>query len=107
MDKLPKNKKQLEKVLEKVNQKMLQYQQQFYQETYENISKKSKIEDNSIPICEDVTQLDFDKLIKCQLEFGGRLFDAIMMDPPWQLSSSQPSRGVAITYESLSDDKIK
>lgn len=27
-----------------------------------------------------------------------------MMDPPWQLSSSQPSRGVAIGYESLSDD---
>ena len=37
---------------------------------------------------------------------GGRLFDVIMMDPPWQLSSSQPSRGVAIAYDSLSDDAI-
>lgn len=37
---------------------------------------------------------------------GGRLFDVIMMDPPWQLSSSQPSRGVAIAYDSLSDDHI-
>lgn len=29
-----------------------------------------------------------------------------MMDPPWQLSTSQPSRGVAIAYDSLCDDKI-
>lgn len=29
------------------------------------------------------------------------------MDPPWQLSSSQPSRGVAIAYDSLNDDKIQ
>ena len=29
-----------------------------------------------------------------------------MMDPPWQLSSSQPSRGVAIAYDSLSDENI-
>ena len=28
------------------------------------------------------------------------------MDPPWQLSSSQPSRGVAIAYDSLSDYDI-
>ena len=29
-----------------------------------------------------------------------------MMDPPWKLSSSNPSRGVAIQYDSLSDDII-
>ncbi len=29
-----------------------------------------------------------------------------MMDPPWQLSTSQPSRGVAIAYDSLMDDAI-
>lgn len=29
-----------------------------------------------------------------------------MMDPPWRLSSSQPSRGVAIQYQSLSDELI-
>lgn len=71
------------------------------------MSKKSKISDNSIPICSDVTEIDFNKLVRCQQEFGGRLFDAIMMDPPWQLSSSQPSRGVAIAYDSLSDEKIR
>lgn len=30
-----------------------------------------------------------------------------MMDPPWKLSSSQPSRGVAIQYESLNDEYIE
>lgn len=29
-----------------------------------------------------------------------------MMDPPWKLSTSQPSRGVAIQYCSLSDEAI-
>jgi len=29
------------------------------------------------------------------------------MDPPWRLSSSQPSRGVAIQYSSLSDEAIE
>lgn len=30
-----------------------------------------------------------------------------MMDPPWKLSTSQPSRGVAIQYDSLSDECIE
>ena len=30
-----------------------------------------------------------------------------MMDPPWKLSTSQPSRGVAIQYNSLSDEAIE
>ena len=28
-------------------------------------------------------------------------FDVIVMDPPWQLASSQPTRGVAIGYAQL------
>ena len=42
-----------------------------------------------------------------QKKFGGRLFDVIMVDPPWQLSTSMPSRGVAIAYQSLSDEVIE
>ena len=30
-----------------------------------------------------------------------------MMDPPWKLSTSQPSRGVAIQYDSLNDEYIE
>jgi len=46
------------------------------------------------------------KLSREQEKNAGGFFDVIMMDPPWQLSSSQPSRGVAIAYDSLSDDNI-
>lgn len=28
------------------------------------------------------------------------------MDPPWQLSTANPTRGVAISYDSLSDADI-
>jgi len=35
------------------------------------------------------------------------MFDVIMMDPPWKLSTSQPSRGVAIQYDSLCDEEIE
>ena len=53
-----------------------------------------------------MTKFDFDKLITKQLEVANRRFDVIMMDPPWKLSTSTPSRGVAIQYSSLSDDSI-
>jgi mRNA (2'-O-methyladenosine-N6-)-methyltransferase len=41
------------------------------------------------------------------MSHGHKMYDVIMMDPPWQLSSSNPSRGVAIAYDSLSDDAIR
>lgn len=31
---------------------------------------------------------------KAQEELSGRKFDVVMMDPPWQLASSNPTRGV-------------
>lgn len=40
------------------------------------------------------------------MNISNKLFDVIMMDPPWQLSSSQPTRGVAIAYDTLGDNII-
>lgn len=71
------------------------------------LEAKSYVGDNSVPICADVTKFDFQNLISKQLEVAHRQFDVIMMDPPWRLSSSQPSRGVAIQYSSLSDEAIE
>ncbi|KAI8800334.1 MT-A70-domain-containing protein [Cladochytrium replicatum] len=34
-------------------------------------------------------------------------FDVILMDPPWQLASHAPTRGVAITYQQLPDSVIE
>lgn len=31
----------------------------------------------------------------------------ITCDPPWQLSTANPTRGVAIAYKALTDEKIK
>lgn len=60
-----------------------------------------------MPICADITKFDFQQLISKQLEVAQREFDVLMMDPPWRLSSSQPSRGVAIQYSSLGDEAIE
>jgi len=68
---------------------------------------KSKYSDDCIPICADIRTFDFKLLAQKQMKLAnGKLFDAIMMDPPWQLSSSQPTRGVAIAYDTLSDNII-
>lgn len=37
---------------------------------------------------------------------GGRGFDIVTVDPPWQLSTANPTRGVAISYDTLSDAEI-
>jgi hypothetical protein len=79
-------------------------------EFYANESKinenKSSYPDNCIPICVDIREFKFKALADKQMELTGQLFDVIMMDPPWQLSSSQPTRGVAIAYDTLNDNVI-
>lgn len=50
-----------------------------------------------IPIKANVLDFEWDELAKyCQ-------FDVIVMDPPWQLASHAPTRGVAIAYQQLPD----
>lgn len=34
-------------------------------------------------------------------------FDVIMMDPPWQLATANPTRGVALGYSQLTDANIQ
>ncbi|KAL4457611.1 hypothetical protein ABPG75_012476 [Micractinium tetrahymenae] len=53
-----------------------------------------------IPIHANVTTYDWSRLIAaCQ-------FDVIMMDPPWQLATANPTRGVALGYSQLTDQHI-
>lgn len=60
-----------------------------------------------IPLSVNVTTFDFEKLAEAQRRHsGGRLFDVITIDPPWQLSSANPTRGVAIAYDTLNDKEI-
>lgn len=55
---------------------------------------------------DNVTEFDWKNLADQQRRHGGRLFDVITCDPPWQLSTANPTRGVAIAYSSLSDRQV-
>ena len=53
-----------------------------------------------IPVHANVTLFDWGPLASaCQ-------FDVIMMDPPWQLATANPTRGVSLSYSQLTDDSI-
>eukprot|EP01083_Nonionella_stella_P056525 148793_1 len=60
----------------------------------------------SIPICADAREFDFARLAEGQLARVGRKFDVVMMDPPWQIATANPTRGVAIGYEQMPDITI-
>ena len=107
LQKLPGDYKDLMFLSNQIKTKVASSNKYWFYEQEEQIKKmKSDVTEQSIPVYADVQDFNWNKLREDQLECGGRLFDVIMMDPPWQLSSSQPSRGVAIGYSSLSDDMI-
>jgi mRNA (2'-O-methyladenosine-N6-)-methyltransferase len=81
-------------------------EKEFYINESRISENKSRYPDFCIPICSDIREFKFKQLAEKQKELTGQLFDAIMMDPPWQLSSSQPTRGVAIAYDTLADNII-
>ena len=49
-----------------------------------------------IPIHANVTTYDWSRLIRATQ------FDVVMMDPPWQLATANPTRGVALGYSQAS-----
>jgi hypothetical protein len=60
-----------------------------------------EIPPHCIPIRCDVREAPWDRLTQLVDNF-----DAIMMDPPWQLATANPTRGVALGYNQLSDECI-
>ena len=61
---------------------------------------------SSIPINSDINTFDFTKLADYHKKITNSLFNVIMIDPPWQIGSANPTRGVAISYKTLSDNVI-
>jgi len=55
-------KKRSKSYYKKVDQRIQHYRIQFFNEHMENKEKKSKISENAIPICSDITHFDFAKL---------------------------------------------
>eukprot|EP00357_Protocruzia_adherens_P008120 CAMPEP_0115043924 /NCGR_PEP_ID=MMETSP0216-20121206/47164_1 /TAXON_ID=223996 /ORGANISM="Protocruzia adherens, Strain Boccale" /LENGTH=268 /DNA_ID=CAMNT_0002426349 /DNA_START=64 /DNA_END=869 /DNA_ORIENTATION=- len=92
---------------DEVERKIAQFENEYFEEyAFLNSTESSLCPELSIPITADVRKFDFPKLAQKQLKLTSQLFDVIMMDPPWQLSTSQPTRGVAIAYDSLPDNAI-
>jgi len=132
IDNLPKDENSIRILLKDVNKHIRELEKKFFEEEdsqgeeelklnferegitaaehnlrLEKLKEKSHIQQFwSIPISDNVTSINFDALAKSQREFGGRLFDVICCDPPWQLSSANPTRGVAIAYSTLTDKDI-
>lgn len=70
-------------------------------------SNKGRSQQFCIPLSTNVKRSGlFEELTRAQLKHGGRLFDVITMDPPWILSSGNPTRGVATNYDTLNDHDI-
>jgi mRNA (2'-O-methyladenosine-N6-)-methyltransferase len=86
--------------------KMKTLTKEFYINEERISDTKSKYPNFCIPISTDIRNFNFKFLAEEQKKLTGELFDVIMMDPPWQLSSSQPTRGVAIAYDTLNDNII-
>ena len=66
----------------------------------ERDGEKWTIPPDCVPINADVLTFDFASLGKSVS------FDVIMMDPPWYLATNSCTRGVHISYSSLSDSEI-
>ena len=112
------SKANIENELLEVNQLIQQEEMKFFQQEDEILSitytesKERAVPEDCIPINADVRNYDFkvtftQSLARIHMEIKGKLFDAIMMDPPWQLSGSNPTRGVTISYDSLPDNLIQ
>ena len=127
IDNLPNDEFEIRNMLKEVRKHIKQLEKQFFEEEdsereeeLKQISNVAKHEEalqafkNSshlkqfwcIPLSVNVKDFDFDFLAECQLKYANRLFDVITIDPPWQLSSANPTRGVAIAYDTLNDKQI-
>jgi len=74
----------------------------FYEGSLDDVDPSEwQVPQYCIPIHTNVTTYDWNPLANaCQ-------FDVIMMDPPWQLATANPTRGVALGYSQLTDKDIE
>ena len=99
--------KETEETIKKAEELINILERQYFEKELSNTYHKSIYPDLCIPINTDIKSFDFNLLRSKQIELTNRLFDVILMDPPWKLSSSHPTRGVAIAYDQLNDDVIE
>lgn len=127
IDNLPNDEFEIRRMLKEVKKHIKQLEKSFFEEEDSEKEEELKMINNNvkheealehfketshlkqfwcIPLSVNVKSFDFDRLAQSQIKQGGRLFDVITIDPPWQLSSANPTRGVAIAYDTLNDREI-
>ena len=127
IDNLPNDEFGMRKMIDEANRLVIELEQRFFEEedsdreqrlkTITNVTKHEEELQQfrnfctikhfwCIPISIDIRKLDWDIVIDSQLKYAGRHFDVVTCDPPWQLSSANPTRGVAINYDTLTDAEI-
>lgn len=128
IDNLPSNEMDIRVMLKEVKKHIKILERQFFEEEDSDLEEEQKakmsrnIDENNealveqhhnyikqlwcIPLSINVKGYDFENFANVQLKNAGRMFDVITIDPPWQLSSANPTRGVAIAYDTLSDKEI-
>jgi mRNA (2'-O-methyladenosine-N6-)-methyltransferase len=132
IDNLPKEETQIRVMLKEVNKHIRDLERKFFEEEdseQDELQRQELMDDQvsiaehnrrleelkqrshitqffSIPLSDNVKSFDFERLAEVQKRNGGRLFDVISCDPPWQLSSANPTRGVAIAYDTLTNPQI-
>jgi len=92
--------------LKQIDEHILQEELKFFENEQQKTLAPNSTPEDSIPISVDIRELDFKHLAQVHREIKGKLFDVVMMDPPWQLSGANPTRGVTISYEALPDSSI-
>lgn len=100
------SKKEMQFYLEECKNKAHAIEQKMYKIKEAPINKNIRrwlCPEKSVPIRADVRTFDFQGLVDAQVKLTGKKFDLIMTDPPWQLASANPTRGVAISYDCLPD----
>ena len=59
---------------------------------------KISICSNGLPILGDLRDFQFVNLLNIMAAKGTEKIDVLLMDPPWKISQSNPSRGVKLNY---------
>eukprot|EP01090_Pellita_catalonica_P001475 TRINITY_DN11223_c0_g1_i1.p1 TRINITY_DN11223_c0_g1~~TRINITY_DN11223_c0_g1_i1.p1 ORF type:complete len:233 (-),score=54.92 TRINITY_DN11223_c0_g1_i1:75-773(-) len=91
----------LEAEIELIKQEIKQFEKKLAAPKPEDYTGIFEVPPYCIPINADVRDFKFEKL------GADTQFDAIVMDPPWQLAGKAPSRGVAIGYKQLKNEDIQ
>ena len=100
------NKDQVTKLIKEFTNLKSEIERDIHDKQHKQEEVKEQTKEMSIPVHADLSVFDLGKFAEDFEAVTSRRFDAVMIDPPWQLSTSDPARGVTIKYPTMTDDNI-